>query len=355
MRKLFCTLLLCSAIAATSTAQTSLEKSTSYTENSPEVEELIEKGIAFYDEGKYKAAVEQYKEALKKDARSPEANYELALAYFALKDIPSTIFYSDAVIKMRIAEPELRAQAHVSKGNALDVSGKQDKAVKEYLKATKLAPRHYLPYYNIGLSHYNQKNYSEAEQNLVKALQLRPAHSSSHLLLSYTKQAQKQRVQSMLALYNFLLLEPNTERAATAYTKLRQMQQEGVSKSAGNNINVMLSASKPDDKAFSAAEMMVSLNEASNSIEVREGKTPEQLFYENTASFFNILGELRKEKEDFWWSYYVEFFHEMALDNNVEAFSHYISQRNSPASANWLAEHPEQVEQLAGWCRNYKR
>lgn len=354
MRKLLYALLLCSAIAGTSNAQTSTERSTSYTENSPEVEELIEKGIAFYDEGNYKAAIEQYKQALKQDSRSPEAIYEIALTYFAMKDIPNALWYSDALIKLRIAEPELRAQAHVIKGNALDVSGKQVKAIKEYNKAIKLS-NHYLAYYNLGLTQYNQKNYQEAEQNLTKALQLKPGHSSSHLLMGYTKQAQKQRVQSMLALYNFLLLEPNSDRSAGAYALLQQMQHEGVSKGYGNNVNVTLTASKLEDNAFSAAEMMVSLNQASNSIEAREGKTQEQLFYENTESFFNILGELRKEKEDFWWSYYVEFFHEMALDKNVEAFSHYISQSKNPVSKNWLEEYPEQVERLSEWYKNYKR
>ncbi|GAB3532720.1 hypothetical protein GCM10027443_16940 [Pontibacter brevis] len=344
MKKLLCALLLLLAVAGTSHAQAPTE-----------VEDLTEKGIRLYDEGKYKAAIEQYKQALKLDPKSPEANYELALAYFALKDMPLAIHYSDIVIKLRIAEPELRAEAHVNKGNALDVEGKQEKAIKEYYKAIKLAPNHYLAYYNLGLTHYNQKQYNEAEQMLTKALQLRPNHSSSHLLLSYTKQAQKQRVQSILPLYNFLLLEPNTERTAAAYELLQQMQREGVSKGTGNSVSLTVSADKRNDNTFAAAELMLSMLQASNTVDAQHDKTPEQLFYENTEAFFNTLGELRKEKEDFWWSYYVEFFHEMALDKNVEAFSHYISQSKSKASENWLQQNPEKVEQLTGWYQNYKR
>ncbi|WP_162055554.1 tetratricopeptide repeat protein [Pontibacter pamirensis] len=344
MKKLLCSLLFCLAIAVTSQAQSSTD-----------VVDIIEEGIRLYEEGNYKAAIEQHKEALKLDAKNPEANYELALTYFALKDMPNAIAYSNAVIKTRVAEPELRAQAHVNKGSALDVSGKPEKAIKEYYRAIKLAPRHHLAYYNLGLTHYNQKNYKEAEQYLTKALQFNQGHGSSHLLLAYIKQAQKQRVQSLLALYNFLLLEPASERAPAAYELLQQMQQEGVSKGNGNAINITVSADKLVDNPFSAAELMVSMTQASHSIEAQEVKTPEQLFYENTESFFNILGELREEKQDFWWSYYVEFFHEMALDKNVETFSYYISQSKSPASLNWLQKHPEKVEQLTSWYRNYKR
>ena len=344
MKQLLCSLLLCMAVCGTGHAQTS-----------PALEDIIEQGIRLYDEGNYAAALKQYQQALGLDSKNPEATYEMALTYFAMKDMPNAIRYCDAVSKLKNAEPELKAQALVNKGSALDISGNPEQAVKEFRKAIKLAPAHYLAYYNLGLTQYNQKIYKEAEQALVKAVQLRPSHPSSHLLLGYTKQAEKQRVQSLLALYNFLLLEPGSERAAYAFEQLQQMQKEGVSKGEGNTINIMVSADKINDNPFSAAELMLSMMQASNTTEAREGKTPEQLFYENTRSLFSVLGELRKDQQNFWWSYYVEFFHDMLQAKNVETFSHYISQNRSEASAKWLEEHPEQVEQLVSWYRSYKR
>ena len=153
--------------------------------------------------------------------------------------------------------------------------------------------------------------------------------------------------------YNFLLLEPKTARAAGALQTLRQMQQEGVSKADGNAVNIVVSADKLKDNPFSAAELMLSMMQAGHSSDANAGKTPEQLFFENTQAFFHILGELREGRTDFWWSYYVEFFHEMALDENVEAFSYSIVP--GEASESWLRGHPDQVEQLQNWYRNYKR
>jgi len=341
MKQFLCLLLLALTAATTGNAQTN------------RTDDLLNKGIALYDDGNYKAALAQYLQALKSDRRNPTVNYELSLTYFALNDLPNTIHHSDAVIKSLNASPEIKAQAHVNKGSALDITGHPDQALKEYRKAAKLYPEYQMAYYNMGLTLYNQQKYSEAEQALVKAVQLKPGHSSSHLLLGYTKQAQHQRVQSVLALYNFLLLEPSTERAAVAHKTLLRMQQEGVSKGDGNAVNIMVSSDKIVDNPFSAAELMLSMMQASNTVEAKDGKTSEQLFYENTTSFFNILGELKEDQQDFWWRYYVEFFHEMTLDKNVEAFSYYIGQ--SDASKAWVKEHPDQVEQLTHWYQNYKR
>jgi tetratricopeptide (TPR) repeat protein len=341
MRKLFCVILLGMAVTGTGYAQ------------ALSAEEKMEKGMLLYDSGNYTAALETYQEALKQDGGNPEILYEMSLAYFALGDMDNTIRYSDAVVKKRGASPRLRAQALVNKGSALDIQEKPEQAVKVYQKAIKLDAGYYMAYYNLGLTLYNQKNYKQAESALLKTVQLNPSHSSSHLLLGYIKQAQKQRVQSLLAFYNFLLLEPKTERASVAFSQLQRMQQEGVSKGDGNAINIMVSADKLDDNPFSAAELMVSMMQGANTLEAKEGKTREQLFFENTQSLFNILAELKKDREDFWWSYYVDFFHEMSLDKNVEAFSYYINP--SVESQTWLNEHPDKVEQLTNWHRNYKR
>ena len=341
MKQLLCVLLLACATVATS-----------YAQSSP-FDELVGKGMALYDDGDYAGALAQYQQALKLKKRNPELNYEIAATHLALNDIPNTICYSNIALKSLNASQELKAQAHVTRGSALDAAGKPNQALKDFRKALRLDPAYNMAYYNMGLTLYNQKKYSEAEQALVQAVQLKPGHSSSHLLLAYIKQAQRQRVQSLLAFYNFLLLEPATERAATAYKTMQQLQQQGVSEGQGNTVNILVSAEKLEDNPFSAAELMLSMMQASNTSGAKEGKTPEQLFFENTQTFFSTLGELRQDRQDFWWSYYVEFFHEMALNENVETFSYYIGQ--SEASRGWIKAHPDKVEQLTRWYGNYKR
>ncbi|AKD01851.1 tetratricopeptide repeat protein [Pontibacter korlensis] len=320
------------------------------------MDDMIKQGIELYDQGDYAGAVAKYEEALKLDKKNPVLNYELAMAYAAMNDLPNAIKYSEVVIKGKGVRPDLRAQAHGTKANSLDLQGKPDQAVKEYKKAIALAPDFYLLYFNLGLTLYNQQKYAEAEEALVKAVQLNSGHASSHLLLGYTKQSQGKRVQSLLALYNFLLLEPSSTRAADAYQELRKMQQQGVSQSGDKSINVNISLPKGEEDEFSAAEMMISLSQASAMTEKENGQTEEEAFYESSRLLFSILGELKKDKNSFWWNYYVDFFYNLVQSEHVEAMTYYISQSsgNETASA-WLEEHPEKLDQLAAWYQDYNR
>ncbi len=184
-------------------------------------------------------------------------------------------------------------------------------------------------------------------------MKLNPGHASSHLLLAYTKQDQKLRVQSQLAFYNFLLLDPASERAATAFQEMQRMQKEGLSKGDNNAITISVSADKLANNSFSAADLMLSMMQVSNEMESHEGKTPEELFYSNTTSFFNVLGELRKKQRDFWWSYYVAFFDDMNTQGHTEAFCYYIGQ--SEAAKQWVIQHPEKIMALGNWYKAFKR
>ncbi|MCJ8164654.1 tetratricopeptide repeat protein [Pontibacter sp. E15-1] len=316
-------------------------------------DDLLQKGIALYDAGNYKGALEQYAQALKLEAKNPTVNYEISLTYFALQDMPNTIRYSDVVIKSKNTSPSIKAQALVNKGSALDITGKSAEAITAYRKALKLDPSYQMAYYNLGLTLYNQEAYREAQNNLIEAIQLRPSHASSHLLLAYTMQAQHNRVQSLLAYYNFLLLEPNSERASTAFQDMQRMQNEGVSKSGENTIHLTVRPDQLENSPFSAADLLLSAMQATNISDEKKGKSEEELFYNNTASFFSILKELKKEEQGFWWSYYVDFFHDMDAQGNTEAFCYYIGQ--SEAAKKWEAKHPEKINELASWYKTYKR
>jgi tetratricopeptide (TPR) repeat protein len=319
-------------------------------------EDHVRKGIELHDNGEYAEALVEYNNALKLNPKNYDALYEISLTYFMLNDLDKAINYCDKIIKSK-ASKSLKAQAYASKGNALDMLGKPDKAIKEYKNAIKASPNHQLSYYNLGLTYYNIKNYPEAEEALINAVKLNPSHASSHLLLGYTKQAQNLRAQSLLALYNFLLLEPNSNRAVEAYKEMERMQQQGVSQKGDNSMNILVSMPKGGDEGFSAAELMLSMQQATNAAIKKETEiTDDQIFHNTTRSFFNILGELKKEQKGFWWSYYVDFFYDMVNTENSEAFSYYISQsKEDDKINNWLEEHPEQIEKLSDWYESKKR
>ncbi len=99
-------------------------------------EQWIDDGIAFYDAGKYKEAIEAYNNAIRLDP-----NYAIA---------------------------------YNNRGNAYRDLKEYTKAIKDYNRAIDLNPRYAYAYYERGLICYYLNDYQRAVQDFDYALQLDP-------------------------------------------------------------------------------------------------------------------------------------------------------------------------------------
>lgn len=318
----------------------------------PPVDSLVQLGIQFHDNGQYDKAIELYQKALEIDPASPLTNYEIALTYMHTKDYANSIKHSDIVIEQK---GQNLLQAYVTKGSCLDYLGKTDESIRLFEEGIRKFGDHHLLYYNLGFNYYRLKNYEKAQEIFTKAVKANPAHASSHLLLGFTMEDLDQKVQSLLCLHYFLLLEPNSERAKTAFNSLRKQFRGNVKVNKDNptniNINILLNSDQKDSE-FGAAELMISMLEASKSLEENEGKTDDELFTENSASFFKMLGELNKKKnKGLWWDFYIPFFDKLAQSGNMDAYCHYISQSSNDTAMEWLQNNRSKTEQLEAWLK----
>lgn len=311
----------------------------------------INKGIALHDSGQYTEAIKEYKEALKISPDSPWANYEMASSYFANGDYSNAIKCADAVIKIKA---EFVDQAYILKGSAQDTQKKTADAIKTYKTGIKSYPDSYLLHFNLALTYYNSNDIDNAEKSLINALKCNPEHSSSHLLIAYIQSDKGNRVQSIMAAYNFLLLEPSSNRSKGGYELLMSQWNKGISTDGEKTINIELSAMEKNE--FQAAELSLSLLAASKGIEKNEGKTEAELFAENTDSFFAILGEIKNGNKGFWWDFYVDFYYEMHNQGHVEAFSYYVSMSSENEEVvDWLKSNEAKIEEFSDWYNTYKR
>lgn len=309
------------------------------------LQDWVEKGVEQHDKGNYKKAIKAYAEAIKIDPKSELAHYETALSYFELKNYDKAIAHCDKVLKQR---GELMVPAYMIKGSALDNKGETKASIKLFNKAIKKEGDHYLLNYNLALNHFRINEYEKAEAALIKAIEENPGHPSSHLLMSYSQKNMGNKVPAVLSAHFFLMLEPTSARSPDAYTYLMEMTGGNVSKDDDkpNTINVLLGLG--DDDEFSAAELMLSLLQATNMTEENEGKSDEELFKENMESFFGMLSELGENREEktgsIYWDMYIPFFAEIAESDHMEAYCHYISQSGNAVSAKWVEEHTEEME-----------
>jgi len=314
------------------------------------IEDFVKEGIQYHDTGDYDKAIETYEKALEINPTSALVNYEIALSYFSKGDYKKAIKYSDIVLNQNA---EYMLQAYTTKGSALDVLGKTKKSIKLFEKAIRQTKGHYLLYYNLAINYYKINNFDQAEENVIKAIESNPNHPSSHLMLANIHNQKGNAVQTLLATHFFLFLEPGTKRSVEAYQILQENFGGNVSKDGTkpNTINIMLSPNA--DNQFGAVELMISLLEASNSLDENKGKTRDEMFVENTESFFKTLGELKKEKnKEIWWTFYTTFFYDLAKSEHLETYCKYITQGDNESSKKWLIEHEDKLAEFDKWLNN---
>jgi len=302
---------------------------------------FIIEGIKMYDKGDYEGALDMYKKALVSNPASVQAKYEIASAYLQLKDYASAIKYSDKVIA---ANKDFVDQAYILKGTALDYSLKPQEAANTYKQAIRKFPKNQLLYYNLALTSFNLKEYNITDDALQKSLKLNPLHASSHFLLGLSMITQGKRVQGMLALYNFLLLEPKTKKAGSV---LQTLEEEWK--------NTKAAVKRKETDEFYTADLMLDVLESSKKNEANKNKAPIELFAENTNSFFTILGESRKDKKGFWWNFYVDYFYTLAGNHHTAALCYYITQSKDNTYDEWIKEKEnfKKMEAFSEWYTKY--
>lgn len=313
-------------------------------------DKFIEVGISNHDSGNYKEAIAYYKKALALKPDSPLVNYEISLSYFTMNDFENTIKYCDKVIKSTKDE-QLLVPAYVNKGSALDLMGKTKKSIKVFEKAIKRLDNHYMLHFNLAINYLKLKDIEKGEIHLKEAVKNNPLHASSHFYLAKINDGIGNKVPALLASYYFLLLEPETLRADEVYTILKNNLKSGVKKGEKEN-DIVINLGGNIGSEFGAVELMISMLEASKTLEENENKTDAEIFVENTKSIFSILGELKEnKKESIWWDLYVPFFTELAKSNHTEAYCYFITQIDIK-SKSWMEANEEKVNAFFEWIKS---
>ncbi|MFA7301899.1 MAG: tetratricopeptide repeat protein [Candidatus Shapirobacteria bacterium] len=311
------------------------------------IKELVSQGTELHDQGKYDEAISKYKAALEIDKNSTLANYELSFTYMAAEQYDNAVKYSKIVIEQNA---ENQHGAYIVLGSSFDMLNKPDKAIKAYQEGLEKFPNSNLLNYNLALTSYKQKDYDNAEKASINAIIAKPSHGTSHIILSATVKAKGERVKSILPLYYFLMLEPNSKRSLINYNSLVDQLGQGVKEENEKNITVHVPNSSTKDSFFGAADMMISLLAASRYTEENKNKSEMDFFIETNKGFFSVLGELKKENKGFWWDLYVTKFYDLVQSDNCEAFSYYISQSTNSADVNkWISDNADKMQKFKDW------
>ncbi len=311
---------------------------------------LVNQGVTLTDEGKYEEAVARYLEALTIDKNSVLVNYELSATYMYMGNYKGAIKYSRKVIDQHQEYEEL---AYVVLGSSLDLSGSPRKAIKAYEKGLVQFSGSNLLNYNLGLTAYNSNDYETAEKAAINAILAKPDHGSSHILLSAIMNAKGYKIKSILPLYYFLMIEPNSDRSAIQYQLLLKKLASNVVKKDEKNINIIMPSLNSGDPSLRTTELILSLNSAARFTTENKDKTDLEYFAETTQLLFGNLIEHKDKINGFWWDFYITTFNSLVETENVEAFCYYIAQTSENEEVKeFITNNPDKISKLEAWFKD---
>jgi tetratricopeptide (TPR) repeat protein len=131
--------------------------------------------------GRYREAMEAYKQAISLNPYSAEAHYNLGLAYNGLG------MYEEAVeaSKLAISLSPYLAEAHYNLGFAYNALGMRKEAVKAYKQAISLNPYFAEAYINLGFAYNGLGMYEEAVEAYKQVVRMRPDSAEAHYNLGF--------------------------------------------------------------------------------------------------------------------------------------------------------------------------
>lgn len=312
------------------------------------VEDLVNQGIEYHDNGDYDKAIETYKMALAIDPESTLVHYEMSYTYLEKKDYEKALEHSRFVIKKKTNN--LR-EAYTIYGTTLDILGRTEESIAAYKEGIAVTEPYYLLYYNLALDYYKLNDYENAKTYLLDGLNLNFSHGSSHLLLAQCNSRQGNKTEAIVGSLYFMLLESNTKRTEEAYNLVMSNFSGNVSKDKDNPNAININTSLPEeDSKFGIADLMMSMITAANYTKENEGKTKARLFTENMTSFLEYLGELESTDEnDIYFNDYISFLVSIAKSKHMETFCMFILHVVDEDANQWLADNPEKLDAFGNW------
>jgi tetratricopeptide (TPR) repeat protein len=318
-----------------------------YAQDHDKVKALIKEGIALNDAGKFDDALAKYKEALQIEPGSYNANFETAYTLQEKGQPLLAIPYLETALKI---DPE-SGDAYNMLGNIYDDDKQPAKALDYYKRGIAAAPDFQRLYYNIALTYYKQKQYTEAETNALTAIRLDPKHASSQRIFALTTDAQGKLGASLLGWCNFLLIEPQTKRSAEAVAYVKAIINHGLKKNGDKGMNITMSTGD-----LGAGKLIMPLAV----INATSGKTgltaPDSLTLQLTE-LFKVSHTMADDKDyPNVAKFYSDFFESLGASGNMAAFTRYITLSvYKDENMAWFKEHDKELTAFDTWLQATKR
>jgi Tfp pilus assembly protein PilF len=336
---------------------------TAFSQQKQEAEKLVSQGIAYHDKGDYDNAIALYDKALELDKDNLTALAEKALSLLYAQKLDAAIQCCEKALEKHPGEKQL-SNIYVTLGNALDGKNQPEKAIAAYDEGIRLFPDYYQLYFNKGITLFMNKKYDDALSNFQKAVLIEPDHAGSHNAIARLMNLKEKRIASLLAYCRFLVLEPQSKRAAENLETLHKMMKENVKQTGDNSVSVTISADmlgdvtkgkKTPENSFGAEELMLSMASALDFDDKYKDQNEVQQFIRKFDAICASLKNGQKENKGFFWSYYAPYFIQLKDHDFLETFAYLIHASSDEAYITaWLKLHTKEIGEFYQWSKSFQ-
>ena len=135
------------------------------------IQNHIDAGIKYGQQGKIEKAIIEFKEILAIAPDNVDAFNNLGVAYFQLKDYKKSLFYQTKAVELNPSDPRIYFNRGLLFGKYMY---EDEKAIADYTQAIQLYPKYTRAYLNRGLAYYFLRKYDKAVGDFNKVEQLNP-------------------------------------------------------------------------------------------------------------------------------------------------------------------------------------
>lgn len=315
---------------------------------------FINEGKGFNKLSMFENAVVSLKNAISIEKKSPEANEELAFAYFGLGKYKEAIKCCDRVLDN---EDYDRQRAYSIMARSYELLNSLGNAEDTYEDAIEDYPDN-LNFKN-GLASVliADKEYKDAEQILKEVIAKDRNQIKAHYLLSQVNYAYGLRVRTLYSTMFALLLEPNSQNARYYIANIEHMFKLKDNRFIGylklfkqnNNVYFVVFDLSNEDPDYHVPEEVIRGNVFEN---IEKGDTVDSFkkFRNDMEIFMVSLKKCKEFTDNFWADNYTKKYIELYDTYMIDAFSYYILQSKYPQEfKKWANENPGALIDFKKW------
>ena len=286
--------------------------------------EVIERGKALYDSGKYEEAIKEFNKVPERDTNYVLMLTEAALAYMGAEKYDEAL----AICEKGLSKPSEYARYFVrNRAIAEDKKGNLERSISLFEEGIRKYPSDYVLLYNMGITCYNSKQYERAADIFFRVLTINPFHAGSHLNLGRMSIGQGRKVHAMLSLGLYLSISNTDNARLVSLNNMldNQLTDEGSIPVFGTNapekLDQIVRAKIAMDKNF------------------KSGFTIDAAVVRQFEMFFQQLNTIPEDTDDPWIKVYLPIYKYIAQHDLVEPFIyHLLSSSSNTTVKKWVAK-----------------